>query len=65
MAEIKNTNKNYDTEAMKASLTPERKAFLDDVMHNIVEDYGDTMRALAGQEVTFENGVTVNKPDDN
>ena len=60
MAEIKNTNNNYDIEAIMASRTPEQveadKAF----WNKLTNKYGDTMRALAGQEVTFENGVTVN-----
>ena len=59
MAEIKNTTNNV--EAMRASLTPEQRQANRELMNKISSKYGDTMRALAGQETTFENGVTVNK----
>lgn len=60
MAENK-TTKNYDIEAIRASLTPEQREANNAAWNHIMSKYGDTMKALAGHEVTFENGVTVNK----
>lgn len=65
MADMKNTNNKYDIEAIRASRTPEQRAADKASWDHIMSKYGDAMRALAGQEVTFENGVTVNKSEDN